>query len=147
MYRNIVYNSRNKECIIFGWDTKGNRIKYSVPFKPYIYLITNNNNSVATSIFNEPLIKKEFETQYDRFKFLKDHEYPRVYNNLDAQQECLVDLFWKNNETPEFSKNSLNIGFFDIETYSPNGFPDIREAVDEINAITLYSSLNKMFLI
>lgn len=145
MYRNIVYNSRNKECIIFGWDKEGNRIKYSVPFKPYIYLITNNNNSVATSIFNEPLIKKEFETQYDRFKFLKDHEYPRVYNNLEVQQECLVDLFWQNNETPEFSKNPLNIGFFDIETYSPNGFPDIRNAIDEINAITLYSSLNKTF--
>ena len=92
MYRNIVYNSRNKECIIFGWDKTGNRIKYSIPFKPYIYLITNNNNGVATSIFNEPLIKKEFETQYDRFKFLKDHEYPRVYNNLDVQQEFTYTL-------------------------------------------------------
>jgi len=145
MYRNIVYNSRNKECIIFGWDEKGNRTRKSIPFKPYIYLITNNNNSVATSIFNEPLIKKEFETQYDRHRFLKDHEYPRVYNNLDVQQECLVDLFWEINETPEFSKNPLNIGFIDIETYSPNGFPDIREASDEINAITLYSTLTKTF--
>lgn len=148
MYRNIVYNSSKKECIVFSWDENGNPKEYTVPFKPYIYLLTNNKNHVdAYSIYNEPLVKKEFDTQSERYRFLTNYEYPRIYNNLDVQQQCLVDLFWNQNETESFSKNLLNIGFFDIETYSPNGFPTPFEANDEINAITLYSTYTKKYYV
>lgn len=148
MYRNISYNGKNKECIILGWDNDGKQIKYNIPYKPYIYLITNNPNNIdAYSIYNEPLVKKEFETQSERYRFLSNHDYPRIYHNLDCQQQCLVDLFWKENEKDEFSKNLLNIGFFDIETYSPNGFPYPKEANDEINAITIYSTYTKKYYV
>lgn len=141
MYRNIIYNSKNKECIILSWDENGEPINIRVPYKPYIYLLTNNVNKVdGYSIYNEPLVKKEFETSYERYRFLKEYHYPRIYNNLDVAQQCLVDLYYTKNETDEFSKFNLNVGFFDIETYSPNGFPNPFEANDEINAITLYSS-------
>ena len=46
MYRNIIYNSKNKECIILSWDENGEPINIRVPYKPYIYLLTNNVNKV-----------------------------------------------------------------------------------------------------
>jgi DNA polymerase elongation subunit (family B) len=70
----------------------------------------------------------------------------RVFENLSVQQQFLIDYFGAQNETPGFAANPLRVYFLDIETYSPDSFPDIETANHPINIITIYDSLEKRFV-
>lgn len=145
MYRNIYYSSRAREMIITTWDNEGNRITKNIPYNPYYYVETTGIPD-ATSIFHTPLKKKMFETSYDRYKSTKDGAIKRLFGNLPIEQQFLVDEFFGQNETEDFTQFPLRVGFLDIETFSPNAFPDPSKAEDPINVITAYDSLLKKFI-
>ena len=73
---------------------------------------------------------------------MKDTNIKRVFENLPATQQYLVDTFWKENEKPEFSKNPIKVLFLDIETYSPDEFPKPADPTHTVNVITCFDSLN-----
>ena len=124
---------------MFTWDKDGKRIKVTNSFDPYCYL---EGKGDAESIYGTKLVKKIFNTQYDRYKYLKDTNIKRVFENLPATQQYLVDTFWKENEKPEFSKNPIKVLFLDIETYSPDEFPKPADPTHTVNVITCFDSLN-----
>tara|TARA_R110002072_G_scaffold72968_8_gene174117 strand:+ start:996 stop:3503 length:2508 start_codon:yes stop_codon:yes gene_type:complete len=124
---------------LFTWDKDGKRIKVTNSFDPYCYL---EGKGDAESIYGTKLVKKIFNTQYDRYKYLKDTNIKRVFENLPATQQYLVDTFWKENEKPEFSKNPIKVLFLDIETYSPDEFPKPADPTHTVNVITCFDSLN-----
>ena len=138
-YRNIYYDSRERCVHLFTWDKDGKRIKVTNSFDPYCYL---EGKGDAESIYGTKLVKKVFNTQYDRYKYLKDTNIKRVFENLPATQQYLVDTFWKENEKPEFSKNPIKVLFLDIETYSPDEFPKPADPTHTVNVITCFDSLN-----
>ena len=145
MYRNVYYKSRSREMIITTWDAAGNRISKSFPYNPYYYVETTGVPD-AYSIFKTPLKKKVFETSYDRYQSTKDGAIKRIFGNLPIEQQFLIDEFFGQNEKDEFTKFPLRIGFIDIETYSPAGFPVPEKAEDAINVITIYDSLLKKYI-
>jgi DNA polymerase elongation subunit (family B) len=98
------------------------------------------------SIFNTKLRKKKFNHQAERSQYLKDNDIVRVFENLSVQQQFLIDQFGQDNETPDFSKYPLKVYFLDIETYSPDAFPDIETANHPINVITIYDTLTEKFI-
>jgi len=142
-YRNIYYNGKEKCITLFTWDENGKRIKIDSTFEPYLYL--ENSRGEAESIYGTSLIKKTFRSQYERFKYIKDTNIKRVFENLPAPQQYLVDMFWKVNETPEFSKHPIKVMFLDIEVYAPDDFPHANQAKAPVNVITIYDSLAKKF--
>lgn len=142
-YRNIVYNGRESEVTLFTWDEHGKRVRYKVGFEPYLYLEGNGNYE---SIYGTKLIKKKFASQYNRYRFLKDAGIKRVFENLPAPQQFLVDRYWQENEEPEFNEHPIKTMFIDIETYSPDDFPDIQTANHVCNVITVYDSLDDKFV-
>lgn len=144
-YRNIAYDPRQELIRLFTWDSAGNRIAIDSTFKPYIFVETNNNNGDATSIFKTPLKKKVFRNQFEKSRYLKESGLTRVFENLSPAQQFLIDNFWNNNESVEFSQHPLKIQFLDIETYSVNEFPDVEKANHTINIITIYDTLHKKF--
>lgn len=144
-YRNVAYDPRQELIRLFTWDSHGQRIAIDSTFKPYIFLETNNNNSDATSIFKTPLKKRVFKNQFEKSKYLKESGITRVFENLSPAQQFLIDNFWSNNESAEFSQHPLKIQFLDIETYSVNEFPDVEKANHTINIITIYDTLLKKF--
>lgn len=145
MYRNVIYDAKNELCKLFTWDVDGNRVCYDTSFNPYVYYETNGKSN-GTSIFNTAVKKRTFKTQYDRYKFVKDCGIKRVFENIPSEQQFLIDQYWKENETPEFTQHPLKIHFIDIETYSPDTFPDVENPTHPINVITLYDSiLNKFY--
>lgn len=131
--------------VITTWDNEGKRITKNVPFNPYYYVETTGVPD-AMSIFNTPLKKKLFETSYDRYKSTKDGAIKRLFGNLPIEQQFLVDEFFGQNEREDFTRFPLRIGFIDIETFSPNAFPEPSKAEDAINVITIYDSLLKKFI-
>ena len=144
MYRNIAYSPKDQTVSLYTWDEKGNRIVIPSTYEPYIYLETNNAPD-AMSIFNTKLKKKKFKNQYDRARYLKDNKVSRVFENFNVNQQFLIDTYWQDNEKPEFTANQLKVYFIDIETYSPDAFPDPQDPNDTINIITIYDTIVKKF--
>jgi len=142
-YRNIYYNSKEKCVTVFSWDDDGNRIKFDASVEPYLYV---EGNGEYQSIFNTRLVKRSFPTQYERYKFLKETNIKRVFDNFPVTQQFLIDSYWNQNETPEFTKHPIKVMFLDIEVYAPDNFPHANVAAEPVNVITIYDSLSKRFI-
>lgn len=143
-YRNIYYNNRAKKMTLFTWDKDGNPIREEYDYKPWLYVGTTGSKD-AVSMFNTPLKKITFNTDFERRKYVADSGITKFFDNLPCIQQFLVEKFWNVNETPEFSQIPLKVAFIDIEVYSPGEFPEPREAKAPINAITLYDTYTKIY--
>ena len=142
-YRNVVYNSRDCTCTLFTWDEDGNRIQRTTSFEPYLYV--EDPRGSQTSIYGTKVLKRTFSNAYNRRKFIQDSGIKRVFENTPAQQQFLIDLYWQENEKPEFSKHQLKTCFLDIETFSVDSFPDVDDPTHVINVITCYDTFSKKF--
>jgi DNA polymerase elongation subunit (family B) len=143
MYRNIVYNGREQKVTLFTWDEAGKRIHYDCSFSPYLYV--EDSKGEKTSIYGTKVKRKTFRSNFERRKFIADSGIKRLFENLSPAQQFLVDMFWKDNESESFSQNPIRTIFIDIETYSPNAFPDTQDPRDPINVITCYDTLSKKY--
>lgn len=141
-YRNIYYNGKECAVNLFTWDKDGKRIQFKASVEPYLYV---EGNGDSQSIYGTKLTKKTFRSQYDRYKYLKDTNVKRVFDNFPITQQYLIDMFWKTNETIEFVQHPIKVMFVDIEVYAPDDFPHANKANEEVNVITIYDSLNKHF--
>ena len=111
-YRNIIYNGRDSSVRLFTWDENGKRISYETSYEPYLFV---EGNGKYESIFGTKLIKKKFQNQYGRYKFIKDTGIKRVFENLQPHQQYLVDRYWEENEDEDFNKHPIKTMFIDIE--------------------------------
>ena len=145
MYRNVAYLPKDQLMRLFTWDSDGKRVAVDTTYEPYIYLETNNHPD-SNSIFNTKLKKKRFKNQAERSRYLKDNKVTRVFENLNIQQQFLIDNFWELNEKDEFTKHPIRVLFIDIETYSPDEFPQVDNPNHPINVITVYDTLRKQFI-
>lgn len=143
-YRNVFYDSKKETMHLWTWDDKGERVKFSSSFEPYVY-IESTSGTDAVSIFNTPLKKIKFKNQFERSRFLNDTSIKRIFHNLNAEQQFLLDTFKDKAESEDFSKNKLKIFYLDIETYGKNGFSTPEKASDPINLITIYDSLSEKY--
>ena len=146
-YRHVHYNNRKKSYNLWTWDKKtGERIVITKPFKPYLYVETTDKRSAdATSIYNTLLRKLEFDNAFERNKYAKECGIKRLFYNLPPEQQILIEEFGKENNKSEFSQYPLKIYTLDIESYSPNEFPDPEYAKDTINLITIHDSLTDTY--
>ena len=142
-YRNIYYNSKERCVTLFTWDKDGKRIKVDASVDPYLYVEGAGNEE---SIYGTKLNKKSFRTQYDRFKYIKDTNVKRVFDNFPIVQQYLIDTFWRDNEKPEFAQHPIKVMFVDIEVYAPDEFPHANEAKAPVNVITVFDTLSKRFV-
>ena len=143
MYRNAVYSGRDQSVNLFTWDTDGRRVMHNVSFNPYLYI--EDQSGDKTTIYGTKAKKRIFNTAFDRNKFISDSGIKRIYENLPASQQYLIDTFWTKNETAEFSQFPLKVTFIDIETYSVDTFPDIEDPTHTVNVITCYDTCSKKF--
>ena len=145
MYRNVYYNQRESNCYLFTWDEQGNRIVKKQRHLPYFYIETNSDTVDGLSIFNTKLKKKVFESNFERNKAAQDGAIKRLYHNIQVEQQFLIDTYKNDYEKPEFSINPLKVCFLDIEVYSPDEFPEAKDAKHPINLITIYDNLSETF--
>jgi DNA polymerase elongation subunit (family B) len=146
MYRNIYYNNNKGAITLWTWNDQGDRTEYETPFKPYIY-IESQNSKDAVSIYNTPLRKIEFKNQYERRKYIEESGIKRIFHNVNVEQQFLLEQFGTISTTPEFSKHPLKIFYIDIEIAIEAGgeFPDPTEAKYPINLLTIYDNLSEKY--
>lgn len=142
MYRNCVYNNRTKSVHLWTWDETGNRVKQEIDFKPYLYLESKNGED--KSIYGTILKKKEFETAWERNKFVENSGLTRLFENLPPYQQFLIDNYYYCCEDENFAQYPLKIMFFDIECPAEK-FPDPETAEAVINLLTCYDNFSKKY--
>lgn len=142
MYRNCVYNGKSKKIFLWTWDSVGNRIKQEWDYKPYLML--EDKNGEYTSIYGTKLLKKEFNTNYDRNEFIKDYGKKRIFENLPPYQQYLIDNYWHSCEKEEFSQHPLKVCYIDIECPGTK-FAEPENPENVINLLTCYDSLTKRY--
>lgn len=146
MYRNVVYEPSLEQMRLYTWDEDGNRIEVLQSYSPYLYIEPKDKrHSNATSIYETPLRKMVFRRESERRHFIRNNGIKRLFENLPIKQQFLLDNFWQVNETDDFTKHPIKMLLLDIETYSPDGFPNIESANHAINVITVYDNLEKKF--
>ena len=143
MFRNVNYSGKDKLINLFTWDENGERVHKTYPFKPYLYIRSNDAKTDGISIYNERLKKLSFDTKKDRETFAE--KFKDVYYNISPEQQFLIEHFAGQNKDQAFSQNPLKIFYLDIEVYSPNEFPNPHEANAPINLITIYDSLTSIY--
>jgi DNA polymerase elongation subunit (family B) len=147
MYRNCVYNNKTKSIHLWTWDASGNRTFQELDYSPYLYLESKSGDS--TSIYGTTLKKKEFDTLWDRNKFVKESGVTRIFENLPPYQQFLIDNNFHCCGDEDFSQHPLKIMILDIECPGiPGGkFPEPELAENVIDLLTCYDSLTKKYTV
>lgn len=143
-YRNVWYNARKKCMHHWTWDDDGNRIESVESFNPYLYVETSVKAD-GVSLFNTNLKKIVFPSQFERRKYVKECGIKRLFFNLKAEQQFLLEKYLGLNESFEFSEKPLKIFSIDIEVYAPDEFPSPEHARHPINLFTIHDSLTNHF--
>ena len=143
-YRTVWYDARKKCMHLWAWDDNGNRVEKIEPFNPYLYIETSTKGD-AVSVFGTNLKKITFPSQFERRRYVKECGVRRLFFNLKAEQQFLLEKYLRLNETFEFSEKPLKIYFLDIETDSPDHFPIPKDARHPINLITVFDSIGQNF--
>ena len=143
MYRNCIYNNRERKIFLWTWNENGERVKEEHDFKPYILL--EDKKGTEKSIYGTSLVKREFQSSYDRNNFVKDSNIKRIYENLPPYQQFLIDNYWSVCEDDNFSQYPLKVAYLDIECPHPDKFPEPETAEAVINLITVFDSFSKMY--
>lgn len=144
MYRHATYDPLNHAIRLATWSETGQRITVSRTYHPYLYVETNGQND-ETSLYNTKLKKKTFNSSKERRLFAEKDENNRIFHNFTCSQQFLIDEFSSEIENPDFVKHPLKIFYLDIETYSPDEFPEPNLAKAPVNMITIYDSLSQTF--
>jgi DNA polymerase elongation subunit (family B) len=145
MYRNCVYNNKTKSVHLWTWDASGNRVFQELDFLPYLYLESKVGD--ATSIYGTAILKREFNTKWDRDKFVNESGIRRIFENLPPYQQFLIDNYYHCNEDEDFAAHPLKIMYFDIECPGVGAFPEPKLAENVINLLTCYDSLSKKYTV
>jgi len=148
MYRNCVYTQKGGEGVIslFTWDEEGNRQKLDSTFFPYYYVECKNADSYdGISLYNTKVRRLNFQTDYERRQSLNNPVDLKIYENLRAEHQFLIDTYWDKKDSEDFTKFPLKVWYIDIEVYSPDEFPHADKAAHPINAITAYDSLTQTY--
>lgn len=145
MYRNCTYNHKTKSIFLWTWDAFGNRVTQELPYKPYLFL--ESKTGTEKSIYGTTLKRREFDTGWDRNKFVQESGIKRIFENLPPYQQFLIDEYYRDCGNDDFAKHPLKIMFLDLECPSPpsRGFPEPELAEEVINLITCYDSLSKKY--
>lgn len=144
MYRHATYDPLNHAIRLATWSETGERITVKLTYYPYLYVETSSNPE-QISLYGTKLRKKTFTSSKERKNFAKDENNKRIFHNFTCSQQFLIDRFSAHIDNPDFVKHPLKIFYLDIETYSPDEFPEPNLAKAPINVITIYDNLTEKF--
>ncbi len=125
-----IVRDRN-ELVVRGYSDLGKRVVDRVPFKPVLFVPTNEETEFKTHL-NVPVTPREYESMSKATQATKDNKHIVGQNRFPYQY---INRVWGTDVqyNPEFIK----IAFIDIETEAEESFPDIETALERINLITV----------
>lgn len=133
-------NRLGNNILYCGYDSKGNRIKERVKFKPECFVSTNDPDSEWKAIDGRSVKRIEFETlseMKDYTETYKDVENFKIYGDINPVAQFITKQF---PNQIEFEKEYMHIFNFDVEVASDDGFPAPERADKEVQSIAAKSS-------
>ena len=127
---------RGKYILYRGIDENGNRISRQEEFHPTMYVPTNDKTDWTTldGYYVEEVKPGNIPETRDFVKQYKDVKGFDIYGNTDYVCQYIAENFTEDVE-PDISK--IVVANIDIECESENGFPDIVDAQERVNAISV----------
>jgi len=113
----------------------GKRVNQKIPFQPTFY-VRSPKDTGFKSLWGENLDKVKFSSIYEAKDFVKQYKdvsnFP-IYGNYNYAYQFISKIF---PETIEFDISLMNILTIDIETTTEYGFPDVRNAQEQVILIS-----------
>jgi len=133
-YTNIAM--RGKYILYRGVDENGNRISRQEEFHPTMY-VPSQKKTEWTTLDNYYVEEVKPGNIPETRDFIKQYQNVKgfdIYGNTDYVCQYIAENFTKEIE-PDISK--IVVANIDIECESENGFPDIADAQERVNAISV----------
>jgi len=133
-YTNIAM--RGKYILYRGVDKNGNRISRQEEFYPTMYIPSQKKTEWTTldGLCVEPIKPGNIPDTRDFVKQYKDVKGFDIYGNTDYVCQHIAENFTEDIQ-PDISK--IVVANIDIECESEHGFPDIADAQERVNAISV----------
>ena len=115
----------------------GRRVSYRVPFKPTLFVNTNNPNAEWKTLEGKPLEPMQFDSMREASDFMDryaDVESMRVYGNSNFTAQFVQE---QHPNEIKYDPSLLRIANIDIEVASDDGFPEPERAEAEVQSICL----------
>jgi DNA polymerase elongation subunit (family B) len=124
---------KGNKILVRGYKN-GVRFTDSVSFKPSLFIKSDKETKYKT--LNGIGVKRMvFDTLYDCREFLKQYEDLNdspIYGNTDFVTQYLLETY---ESEVVYDLSQIKIAYFDIETETEGGFPDLRNPNEKINII------------
>jgi DNA polymerase elongation subunit (family B) len=124
---------KGNKILVRGYKN-GVRFTDSVSFKPSLFIKSDKESKYKT--LNGVGVKRMiFDTLYDCREFLKQYEDLNdspIYGNTDFVTQYLLETY---ESEVVYDLSQIKIAYFDIETETEGGFPDLRNPNEKINII------------
>jgi DNA polymerase elongation subunit (family B) len=124
---------KGNKILVRGYKN-GVRFTDSVYFKPSLFIKSDKETKYKT--LNGIGVKRMvFDTLYDCREFLKQYEDLNdspIYGNTDFVTQYLLETY---ESEVVYDLSQIKIAYFDIETETEGGFPDLRNPNEKINII------------
>jgi len=121
-----------------GYDADGKKCYEKIEYKPVIFLPSKNPNAEYKSLQGLPLDSFYPGTIKESDEFLQRYQDVDNFDYFGMERWIYNFLADKFPERIEYDFDQFNFGFFDIETDSENGWPDINSANKEILIVSFY---------
>ena len=135
-YTSFVQYGNN---VLYRGYENGKQIKKKIPYKPYIFVETKNQDSTYKTLTGLPVEKLHF----DSIKEAKQtaSEYAQTSNFIlhgqDGKNLAYVYIFDKFRNEIQYDPELVRVVYLDIEVASDDGFPNPEDANSMVTAISL----------
>lgn len=119
------------------------RVQYKDFITPTLYVKSNVPTEYKT-LTGDYVIPKEFDNVSEAKSFIKDYEYVSDFKVFGYEKFHYIYLSDKFPEI-KFDTNLVRKFYFDIETTTEFGFPNVNDPQEQILCITLYDSYTGIY--
>lgn len=112
----------------------GVRFTDTVSFQPSLFIQSTKESNYKT-LNGIPVKRMRFKTLYDCREFLKQYEDLNdspIFGNTDFVTQYLLETY---ESEILYDLSKIKVAYFDIETETEGGFPDLRNPNEKINLI------------
>jgi DNA polymerase elongation subunit (family B) len=142
-YTNVVKYGNN---LLLRYVNNGQAFKSKVPYRPTLFVPKKDGDSDWHTLEGAAVSPVKFESIKEASEYVeryKDVEGFNFYGQTQFQYQYITETY---NKTINWDKDKIKLFSIDIETATENGFPDIKEANEEILLITIKDNNHKQIV-
>lgn len=125
----------SKNNVLLRGYKDGKRYSKSIPYKPYMFMASNDRDAEFQTYNGLPAHKIEFDSIFEAKDFMRDNRGVAGMNIYGMDRFIYPFLYDRFPGEVQYDADKINVWFLDIET-GGEGFPDIKTADHHVWAIS-----------